>query len=196
MPDYPAPIPTPDLTTLANVKDYMQISDTSQDTVLTRLISAFSQWFLTQVNRGALLLSTYTEQRNGSGGDSLTTIYWPIQAVTSLSVDGITIPPSPGPNQPGFVFDSFSIWLVGGYRFCRGRGNIQIVYQAGYTSTPLDVEQAVIDQVAFTLRRQPNLGTVSQSMNGITTVSFSQQDLAPGVKNVVQMYRDRAVVGL
>ncbi len=198
----------PDLTTLLNVKTYMQISDSSQDTVLARLISAFSQWFLTQVNRGALLQSSYTEQRNGQGGDSITTLYWPIQAVTSLTVDGVTIPPSVtqsnAPPTPGYVFDSFTIWLTGGgfnglpglYRFNRGRGNVQIVYEAGYPSVPLDIEQAVIDQVAFTLRRQPNLGTVSQSMNGITTASFSQQDLAPGVKAVVQFYRDRAVVGL
>jgi hypothetical protein len=196
-----------DLTTLENVKSYMQITDTSQDIVLARLISAFSQWFLTQVNRGALISSTYTEQRNGQGGDSLTTIYWPIQSITSLTVDGITIPASVN-GSPGYVFDSFTIWLTTGYsltsgfsscfdaRFRRGRGNVQILYVAGYTNVPLDIEQAVIDQVAFTLRRQPNLGTTSQSMNGITTVSFSQKDLAPGVQAVVEFYRDRAVVGL
>jgi hypothetical protein len=82
------------------------------------------------------------------------------------------------------------------YRFNRGRGNVQLVYEAGYPTTPLDIEQAVIDQVAFTLRRQPNLGTVSQTMNGILTTSFSQKDLAPGVQAVVNFDRDRAVVGL
>ena len=185
----------PDLTSIENVKDYLQITDTASDASLSRLISAFSQWFLTQVNRGALLQSTYTEQRNGQGGDSLTTIYWPIQAITSVTVDGISIPLSPGPNQPGYLNDSFSIWLIG-YHFKRGRGNVQVVYEAGYPTVPLDIEQAVIDQVAFTFRRQPNLGSVSQSMNGITTVTFSQKDLAPGVKAVVDFYRDRAVVGL
>ncbi len=188
-----------DLTTLENVKSYMQITDTSQDTVLARLISAFSQWFLTQVNRGALISSTYTETRNGQGGDSLTTIYWPIQSITSLTVDGVTIPPQANPGQngwtPGYTNDSFTVWLTG-YRFTKRRGNVQIVYVAGYESVPLDIEQAVIDQVVFTLRRQPNLGTTSQSMNGITTVSFSQKDLAPGVQAVVEFYRDRAVVGL
>ncbi len=197
-----------DLTTLQNVKDYMQITDTSSDTVLSRLISAFSQWFLTQVNRGALISSTYNETRNGQGGDSITTIYWPIQAVTSVTVDGIAIPASApqtnAPPTPGYVFDSFTIWMAAGgfnglpgqYRFTRGRGNVQLVYEAGYPTVPLDVEQAVIDQVAFTLRRATNLGSVSQSMNGVLTTSFSQKDLAPGVQPVIDFYRDRAVVGL
>ncbi len=184
----------PDLTTLSNVKDYMQITDTSSDTVLTRLISAFSQWFLSKVNRGSLLQTSYTEQRNGQGGDSITTIYWPIQSITSVTVDGNAIPASDG-IIPGYVNDSFTIWLKG-YRFCRGRGNVQIVYSAGYPTVPLDIEQAVIDQVAFTLRRQPNLGSTSQSMNGITTVAFSQAELAPGVKAVIDSYKDQAVVGL
>lgn len=197
-----------DLTTLDNVKSYMQITDTSADTVLSRLISSFSQWFLTQVNRGALLQSSYNERRNGQGGDSLTTIYWPIISIQSVVVDGMTIPASApqtnAPPSPGYVFDSFTIWLTGGgfnglpgpYRFNRGRGNVQLVYEAGYPTTPLDIEQAVIDQVAFTHRRAPNLGSVTQSMNGVLTNSFSQAELAPGVKSVVEFYRDRAVVGL
>lgn len=199
-----------DLTTLANVQAYGQIpaTDSAAATVLSRLISSFSQWFLTQVNRGALLQSTYTEQRNGMGGDSITTIYWPIQAVTSVSVDGISIPASVN-GSPGYVFDSFTIWLTRGYsataglgspcatyRFNRGRGNVQVVYQAGYPSVPLDVEQAVLQQVLFTFRQAPNLGTITQTAQGVLTANFSQRDLAPGVQQVVEFYRDRAVVGL
>jgi len=183
-----------DLTTLENVKSYMQITDTSSDVVLSRLISAFSEWFLNQVNRGALITSTYTEQRNGQGGDSITPIYWPIQSITSVTVDNVAVPASTQ-GTPGYVNDSFTIWLTG-YRFRRGRGNVQLVYEAGYPTVPLDIEQAVIDQVALTLRRQPNLGTTTQNMNGITTVSFTQKDLAPGVQNVINSYKSSTVVGV
>lgn len=193
-----------DLTTVGNVKAYAQITDNSQDAVLARLVSAFSAWFLNQINRGALISATYTENRNGQGGDSITLNNWPITAITSLSVDGNVIPASPGPGQFGYVFDPYSLWIVApsgcssrgsAMRFNKGRGNVQIVYVAGYASVPLDVEQAVIDQVLWTLRRQPNLGTVSQQMNGITTVSFSQKDMAPGVSLVIENYKDKTVVG-
>jgi len=187
-----------DLTTLTNVQEYGQIpaTDTAAATVLSRLISAFSQWFLTQVNRGAFLESSYTEQRNGQGGDLITPIYWPLVSVQSVTVDGVSIPLLAAGQTPGFWADSFTIFLSGHYRFRRGRGNVQLSYTAGYPSVPLDVEQAIIDQVLFTFRRAPNLGTVSQAMNGITTVSYSQKELAPGVQAVVNFYRDRAVVGM
>jgi hypothetical protein len=183
-----------DLTTLENVKNTAQVTDTTADVVLQRLISAFSQWFLTQVNRGALIEASYTEQRNGSGGDSITTLQYPIMAVTSLTVGGVSISPSDG-MIPGYIFDDFTIWLNCS-RFCRGRGNIQIVYTAGYATVPLDIEQAIIDQVLFTWKREKRLGTMTESNQGLMTTSYSQRDLAPGVQMVINAYRDRAVVGL
>jgi hypothetical protein len=48
----------------------------------------------------------------------------------------------------------------------------------------------------FTFRRLPKLGTITQSMGGVTTATFSQKDTAPGVTGVINQYRDRALVGL
>jgi hypothetical protein len=183
-----------DLTTLENVKAYMQIDETTSDTVLARLITAFSQWFLSQINRGSLLQDIYTEQRNGQGGDSITMIHYPVQSVTSLTIDGQVIPASDGMTS-GYIFDAFTIWTRG-YTFRRGRGNVKIVYEAGYATCPADIEQAVIDQVVFALRREPSLGTVTQSQGGLLTASFSQKDLAPGVAAVVKQYTNHAVVGI
>ena len=201
-----------DLTTLAIVKTYMQITDTVQDASLSRLITAFSAWFLNQCNRGALLSATYTESRNGTGSDALTTKYFPITAVSSVIVNGVSVPASPDGVQPGYVFDGFSIFIISGGSsigygsnggvpsavdsFCRGRQNVKITYTAGYPTTPADVEQAVIDQVVFTHRRQRNLGTVAQTMSGQLTTSFSQRDLAPGVQAVIDNYKTRTAVGI
>lgn len=189
-----AALPT-DLTTLQNVKDYMQITDGGSDTVLQRLISSFSQWFLSQLNRGNLVESTYTEQRNGQGGDVMTSFYYPLLSVTSVTVSGQVIPESPDGVQRGYTSDSYSIFLIG-YKFHRGRQNVQLNYSAGYPTVPMDIEQAVIDQVVLTNRRQVNLGTTAQTMQGSLTTSFSQKDLAPGVQLVINAYRNRAVVGL
>ena len=195
-----------DLTTLTNLKDYMQlpVNDTSNDTTLSRLITAISAWFLTQTNRDTILSQSFTENRNGTGGNIINPFNWPLSAVASVTVDGVSIPQSIN-GAPGFAFDDYSIYLVGQsrgyfrdcmYRFNRGFGNVQLVYTAGYASTPGDVEQAVLDQVVFTFRRQPNMGTVSQSANGILTTTFSQKDIAPGVQQVVDYYKDRTVVGI
>lgn len=187
-----------DLTTLALVQQYGQIptTDAVAAASLQTLISAVSAWFVREVNRGSFLEASYTEQRNGQGGDAINTINWPIQSVQSVTVDGTAIPASSGlPGAYGFTFDSFSIWLTG-YRFRRARGNVQLVYTAGYPTVPLDVQQAVTQQVLFTFRQAVNLGTVSQSSNGILTAAFSQKDLAPGVAQTVAAYTSGAVVGL
>lgn len=185
-----------DLTTLDNVKAYMQIADTdtSSDEVLERLITSFSAWFINQVNRDSLLTDDYVERRNGQGGDSMTMRRYPVQSVASVTIDGHPIAAS-ADGSHGFVFDEFSVFLIGD-TFRRGRQNVAVSYTAGYDTVPADIEQAVIDQVVFTHRRAPNLGSTAQTQGGILTASFSQKDLAPGVAAVIANYKSRTMVGL
>ena len=184
-----------DLTTLANVKQDLTITETANDAQLSRLITEISEFFINQVNRGALLEAGYSEKRNGNCGDSIVPRYYPLLAVASVTVNGISIPASPDGIQRGFVFDDWTIFLVCD-RFRKGRGNVQLNYTAGYAVTPPDIERAVIDQTIFTFRRLPKLGTITQQMSGVTTATFSQKDLAPGVQGVINAYRDRSLVGL
>jgi hypothetical protein len=185
-----------DLTTLANVKQDLTIGENANDTQLSRLITEFSAWFLNQINRGGLITASYTERRNGQGGDSIVPGFYPVTAVSGVTVDGMPIPASPDGVASGFVFDELTIYMVGCYRFRRGRQNVQLSYTAGYATVPADVERAVIDQIIFTFRRLPKLGTVTQQMQGVTTAQFSQKDLAPGVMPVVQNYKNHALVGM
>lgn len=185
-----------DLTTLANVKQDLVITETANDPQLSRLITEFSTWFLNQINRGGLIEADYVEKRNGQGGDSIVPGFYPVTAVSGVTVNGVVIPASPDGVASGFVFDELTIYLVGGYRFNRGRQNVQLSYTAGYATVPADVERAVIDQVIFTFRRLPKLGTVTQQMQGVTTAQYSQRDLAPGVNPVIQNYKNHALVGM
>jgi hypothetical protein len=179
-----------DLTTLANVKQDAVIVETANDAQLSRLITEISTWFLNEANRGALVTATYTENRNGQGGDSILPAYFPVTAVSSIVVSGVTIA------STGFVFDALAIYLTGCYRFIKGRQNVQLNYTAGFANIPADVERAVIDQVIFSFRRLPKLGTITQQMQGVTTAQFSQKDIAPGVLTVLNNYKNHALVGL
>jgi hypothetical protein len=185
-----------DLTTLANVKQDLVVTETANDAQLSRLITEFSTWFLNQINRGALLAASYAEKRNGQGGDSIVPGFYPVTAVAGVTVNGIQIPASPDGVVSGFVFDELTVYMVGCHRFKKGRQNVQLNYTAGYATVPADVERAVIDQVIFSFRRLPKLGTVTQQMQGVTTAQFSQKDLAPGVLPVVQNYKNHALVGM
>jgi hypothetical protein len=186
----------PDLATLAQLKQDLVITNDNSDDQLQRLLTEISAWFLNQINRGALLSATYTERRNGSGGDSIVPRYFPLSAVSSITVNGLSIPVSPDGVQGGFIFDQWTIFMVGCYRFTRGRQNVVLNYTAGYAAVPPEVERAVLDQCVFTFRRLPRLGTITQTLQGVTVATFSQKDMAPGVQGVIDSYKDKALVGL
>jgi len=177
-----------DLTTLANVKAWFAppLTTTTDDALLTRLISAASDFILSWLDRD-LALQSYTEPRDGSGGNRLSFANTPVTSVQSLSIDGLAIPAAPDAISPGFVYSATQLYLRG-YRFCRGVQNVAIAYTAGYAATPLEVEQACIELVALRYRERERIGHVSKSLAG-ETVSFSQKDMSDDIKTLLSLYR-------
>ena len=78
-----------DLTTLGNAKAWLNIpaTQTSEDALLTRLVTAESLLFLQAINRANLNQASYTEKRNGSGGSVLMVRNYPIISVQSLTIE-------------------------------------------------------------------------------------------------------------
>jgi len=146
-----------DLTTLALAKTWATITGNTTDDLVQQLITAASQQMIAYMSRNPCV-ATYTEVRDGNGNDSLSLWNWPIISVSALTIadqrfswngDPVwplsgnpeTISSSTNAITPGFIVDSgpaytapARITLVG-YRFTRGRSNVTIKYQAGYTQT-------------------------------------------------------------
>src|ERR1700722_8571853 len=102
---------TGDLTTLANVKAYLSppLATTADDALLSRLITAASQFIQSWLNR-TIASAAYTDTRNGTGGTRLFLRNRPVTAVASLTVDGVAIAPSsPPPTGDGYLFDDSSL---------------------------------------------------------------------------------------
>jgi hypothetical protein len=177
-----------DLTTLANVKGWFSppLTSTVDDVLLTRLVTAASQFIQTWLGR-QISLQTYTEQRDGTGGRLLAFANVPVTAVTSLVIDGVPIPQAPDTQSPGFVFSASMLYLQG-YRLTRGFQNVAVVYTAGFASTPSEIEQACIELVALRYKERDRIGHVSKSVSG-ETVSFVQKDMPPDVETVLEQYR-------
>jgi hypothetical protein len=207
---------TGDLTTIAAVKDYLEIAPTdgSVDALLARLIAESSQAFVNDCNR-QILSKTYTDEFSGSdlqppwartmpwggvpggmlyrdpnrAGNGLTLRNYPVISVASLTVDNTAIP-SRDPldvTAEGWVLVGDRIQLSGWqYLFTRGLSNLVVVYTAGYATVPPDVEGAVIRRCAFELRRRRHLGQKSLGV-GRETVTFG--DEVPGWEDTVANYR-------
>jgi hypothetical protein len=151
-------LPTPlDLTTTAAAKIWAAVTGNNTDDLVQQLVTAASQQIISYIGRNPLV-ANYTEVRDGNGNDSLSLWNWPVISVSALTVanqrfswgENPIFPLSGNPANiaasvnaitPGFIVDSgpdysapSRITLVG-FRFTRGRSNVTVKYQAGYSKT-------------------------------------------------------------
>ena len=127
------------------------------DPLLQRLISSASAYIQTWLNR-VFLDAHYVETRDGQGNPTMVLANGPVISITSLSIDGVNVPPR-GPLTPptgipsGYTWEDRTLKLTG-YRFCRGFSNVAINYRAGYLQAdePHDIPaglQMVTDRAWF-----------------------------------------------
>jgi uncharacterized phiE125 gp8 family phage protein len=174
------------LTTLANVKDWLQITSTASDALLTRMITAFSDAVANYINRD-LGSQTYALTRDGNGGTTLMFVNYPVTAVTGLVIDGVTIPARAAFGSNGYVFTTTRITLVG-YKFTQGSQNVQLSTVAGYVTIPTELEQAVIEWIADRYASRDRISIMSKSLSG-ETISYAQNDIPDPVVAILSPYR-------
>lgn len=175
-----------DLTDLATVKQWLSITSSNDDALLTRLVTGASQFIQTWLNRD-LASQNYSETRDGHGGNILPFRDYPVTAVSSLVIDGDAIPAAPNTVIRGYRFTDTRLVLQG-YSFTRGAANVVINYTAGYATVPPEIAQAAIELVAYKYRERDRIGHQSKSLAG-ETVTFIVKDMPDGVKAVLNNYK-------
>lgn len=175
-----------DLTSLANVKQWLGVSAATDDTLLTRMVSGVSAWIQEWIGR-TIASTVYTETLNGNGKNVLFLLNYPVTAVASVLVDNVAIPARPAIGQAGYSFDKDAIYLDG-YAFSPGRQNVVIQYTAGFASVPADLEQAAIELCALRYKDKDRIGVSSKSI-GPEHVTFFMKDFPDDVQNVLWSYK-------
>lgn len=184
-----------DLTTLANLKLWLPIpsTTTAEDGILGRLITATSSDFTRATRRPDLLAADYTEVHEGDGGRSMIAFHWPINSIATLTVGGVAKTVSSDKIAPGWYLDEdidperqWNIYLIGS-RFT-DQAAIALDYNAGYTTVPGDIEQAVIDWIVYRYKGRPNVGTAQRRMAEGEAVTPEQVDAPPNVLSVIERY--------
>jgi len=163
------------------------LGTTDPQAVLPGLISAVSTSVQNFVGY-QFAQASYTRTFNGTGGEKILLPDRPVISVTSVTIEGISVPAGTPVPQPGFRFDSKFVYLAGigrgfglghrgGFegRFVRGVQNIVISYEAGYAVIPFDVVQACLTWlgVLFALSDSTaNNPAVSEQKAGDTSQKF------------------------
>lgn len=177
-----------DLVDLGAVRAWLGFKDavTEFDADLERMITACSTTMQTIMGR-TIASTRYNHFQDGPGAAFMVLRNTPIARVTSVVVDGRQI-------DPQFIkFDETTLYLSGGYRFTRGRHNVQLQYLAGYDEVPADLAQACIETVGLRWRERDRIGMSSKGLAGETT-AFSLVDFPPQARAVMDSYKRTAPV--
>lgn len=203
--------PATDLLILADLKSWLSITATTDDALLSSLISNVSIEILQHIGRSAIVSATYTETRDGTGTSTMTAKFFPITAVSSLKIDTTQVQPSPDGVQPGFVFDDYTLKLVGvppylnaggasvqlqsaPFIFRAGKMNIVFSYTAGYAAVPLDLSQAAKEICAMRYLGRKRIGIKSTTSKTGESNSFDTARWTESAMYVIQTYKRVAPV--
>jgi len=176
-----------DLTTLALVDAQLGLpSGNADEAVLSGLITGVSAFIATYCQR-EFQVSTYSDAWDGKGARRMAFPNWPVIAVTSLVIGGVTIPAGDPVSAPGYYTNANTL-MLNGYCFTPGFGNVQIAYQAGYATIPADLELAAREAVIWMYRERLREGKASEAIAGETT-SYRLVSLPPRAQAIVDLYR-------
>jgi hypothetical protein len=186
-----------DLTTLADVKTWLQTGQNpfpaTDDVLLARLITAASGFIQHWLGR-QILSGDWIEIRDGDGGPRLVFANFPVTAVWSLTIDGLTIPPVPQDRVfgAGYTFSPTELALRG-YVFTRRPQNVAVTYTAGYAAVPSEIAQTCIELVCRRYRERTRIGEAAKAL-GNENVRFLPQDIGGSIKTALLPYRSAAPV--
>jgi hypothetical protein len=197
------------LCNLSDVKNWLGLTNANDDQLLTTLIANVSQAALSFLRRASLASASYTEKYDGTGTPTLALLNYPITAVSSLTINNMTIQASPDGVVTGYVFDDYTLKLIGlggawdlapafygtPENFIKGFQNVAVSYTAGYASVPADISQALVEWCAFRYRARGWIGQKSKHLATGESVTFVDDNGMPEyVKHVLKHYKRRIPV--
>lgn len=187
------------LVTLDEAKEYLEVEGDGKDSILGGLVNAVSQTINSYCGRH-FIRQSLTEYYDGPEDDCklLTLNEYPIGAVTTIH-DDPRIPP---------VFDTGTLVAVTDYQvdkaaglirriylpFCKGIGNVKVVYTGGYLigSLPADLVLAAKKMLAleYTVKWKDvsRLGVKSISQ-GDRTTTYIEDAIPKEIVQVLNRYR-------
>jgi Phage gp6-like head-tail connector protein len=129
------------LTSLANVKSWANVTTSNDDALLTLEIGSVSRFLLSYLQRPTLFQNVFSEEYDGVGNRRQLLRNWPVLSVASLIIGTQTISALPSNGQGcGYVLEPWDGFPPGrpqaislrGYEFWRGFSNVQVMYTSGF----------------------------------------------------------------
>ncbi|HBR20260.1 MAG TPA: hypothetical protein DD726_08595 [Phycisphaerales bacterium] len=192
--------------TLADVKDRLGITNTENDLTINTIIASLAALFDTYCNRNLIVPAADVTEYYTGYSQWLQLRRYPIVSITSIKTSynfdftsataliadtdyriveggrkGMLV--SLYGTWPLFVPDAIQVIYLGGYAAAGA------TLTAGQTALPGEIREAAIEQASFIFKRRMDIGLSAQSFDGGSINKFSDMDLLPLVKQVLDMYK-------
>lgn len=168
--------------TLSQAREFLGIQTQDEDALLTRLLKAASGWIRAYLNRD-INAADYEDALDGSGNALMRLPNYPVISVTSVVVDGVTIPAT------SFVVRDGVLRRRDGGSWGRGIGNAVVNYRAGYEEIPDEVVQACLEVVAWRFRERSRIGQSQIATPQGQNITFQTSDVPQDVKTLLKNLR-------
>jgi hypothetical protein len=180
------------LTDLENVKNFYGMTGSKQldDDLLEDLIDRISEAIYSYCNVTSFKEKTYTEYQDGAGSKYLFVNNTPIISVTSINDDedwewGLdTVIDS---SQYRIVDKRYIVWKDD--YFTNADQNIKIIYKAGYSTVPGDLEQVCIEEVLRRYKHRRDIDVQSKTLDD-GTVQYTSKNFMQSSLTVLNKYRN------
>ncbi|MEI8032776.1 MAG: head-tail connector protein [Chlorobiaceae bacterium] len=173
------------LASIDDVKTFVNITTDGDDELLNSLITAESAFILSWIGR-SFETQSYTDLFGGNGGTEHVFRSYPVVSVSSLTIDGVSVPEAATIQDSGYmVYDNRL--LLFGYQFAWGSWNCQLIYTAGQT-VPEDVRQACVELVGYRYKNRERIGLASKGIAGETT-AYMTKDMPDHVRSLLNRHR-------
>jgi len=179
-----------DLTTLAQVKALLQVTETDWDALLEELIGAISQRAGTYCNRD--FESKVRVEYHYGGGQYLYLKGLPVISITSVygsdtwewGTDNLIPAADYQLLEAGMLAYRYGNWPY-------GPKTLKVTYTGGYAADaiPADLEMAVRSQVAYDFNRRKDIGLESVSFPDGSIQKVNSGEFLPSVLAVLKRYR-------
>lgn len=177
------------------VKDYLEISGTTYDTLLTSLITRVCAWIEGYCDR-VFDSTVYTDEIYSGGKKFLFLKKYPVSAITKIKYKSGS---NSNPTWTAFTVDDYDLidnrklrraggWAPGvNTVWPQGVNNIRVSYTAGYTTLPSDLEQLIIELAAKKFNQRKSDGMSSEGVEGVN-INWTRA-LSPEQKLVLNKYK-------
>ena len=175
--------------TLSELKDYLWITDSSQDTILEIFVDSANKYITNYIWRN-ITAQDYTEYKDWDGQRIILLDNYPVNKITSFKVNYWTIDTPDwvdvDANEYQLVPEEGKIFLTFNKR--RGFQNYEIEYNAWYDPIPWDLKLAWL-KIAWSYYNTKDTDWVkSESVAGDSITFWAKE--TDNILNILNLYKD------